>query len=176
MRVASKINLSNVVVMTSLGAPHAAEEALRSDCASAVVATGFIYVIGPLEGAQKVGPTTDPKGRLATLQTGCPHELVLHVALRVPFEEAHEVEGRAHRLLARCCARNDWFDTTPAAAMSAVLTAAKPSPERVLPCQAELAEALPIFSFQRVGGLSSTAPEAARPPFWQLCWAMLGMQ
>ena len=44
--VSAKINASNVVVMTSLGVPHAAEEALRSVCASAVVAMGELVIDG----------------------------------------------------------------------------------------------------------------------------------
>ena len=83
----------------------------------------FIYVIGPLEGAQKVGLTTDPKARLATLQTGCPQELVIHVAVRVPFGEAHAVERRAHRLLEQSKVKNEWFDITPEGGIAAVLAA-----------------------------------------------------
>ncbi len=41
--------------------------------------TRFIYVIGPAIGLQKVGLATDPKARLATLQTACPFDLFLHL-------------------------------------------------------------------------------------------------
>ena len=133
----------------------------------------FIYVIGPLEGAQKVGLTTDPKGRLATLQTGCPHELVLHVAVRVPFDEAHAVERRAHRLLARCCARNEWFDTTPAAAMNAVLAAAKPIPAASSSARPAVIDALPLFSFERAEQPSTPTPNTARQSLWRGCRAAL---
>ncbi len=74
----------------------------------------FIYVIGPLDGAQKVKLAINPEGRLARLQTGCPHELVLQVAFRLLFDEALSIERRTHRLLERCYAREEWFDTTPA--------------------------------------------------------------
>ncbi len=86
----------------------------------------FIYVIGPLEGAQKVGLTTDLKSRLAALQTACSQDLVLHVAVRVPFDEAHVIERRAHRMLVQTHVKNEWFDTTPARAISAVLQAGRP--------------------------------------------------
>ncbi len=86
----------------------------------------YIYVIGPSQGLQKVGIATDPKQRLATLQTAVPFDLHLHLAVAVPFHEAHAIERRAHRLLARSCVRNEWFETTPAEAIAAVQTATAP--------------------------------------------------
>ena len=109
----------------------------------------FIYVIGPLEGAQKVGLTTDPKARLATLQTGCPQELVIHVAVRVPFGEAHVVERRAHRMLERSRVKNEWFDLKPNDAIEAVLEATKAVEVSLpLPCPSSL-EGLPLFAFRQ---------------------------
>ncbi len=83
----------------------------------------YVYVIGPLVGLQKVGIATDPRQRLATLQTACPFDLSLHLAVAVPFGEAHAIERRAHRLLARSCVRNEWFETTAKEAIAAVQTA-----------------------------------------------------
>ena len=88
--------------------------------------TRYVYVIGPETGLQKVGLATDPRARLAALQTASAHDLLLHVAVPVPFGEGHAAERRAHRALARCCVRNEWFDTTPAEAMAAVRSAAAP--------------------------------------------------
>ena len=132
--------------------------------------TRYVYVIGPETGLQKVGLATDPKARLAALQTASAHDLVLHVAVPVPFGEGHAVERRAHRALARCCVRNEWFDTTPAEAMAAVRSAAAPrmalpeqpgGGERRLgrgehppaklasqPLRAPVHGALPLFEFQ----------------------------
>ena len=86
----------------------------------------FIYVIGPQQGLQKVGLATDPQSRLATLQTASPFDLVMHGAVAVPFREAHSVERRAHRLLARFRVRNEWFETTPAEAVAAIHFASAP--------------------------------------------------
>ncbi len=86
-------------------------------------ANRFVYVIGPPIGLQKVGIATDPKQRLATLQTACPFDLFLHLAVAVPFGEAHVIERAAHRLLARSCVRNEWFEATAAEAIAAVQTA-----------------------------------------------------
>ena len=141
----------------------------------------FIYVIGPLEGAQKVGLTTDPKGRLATLQTGCPNDLVIHVAVRVPFDEAHQIEHRAHRLLERTRVRNEWFEATPAAAMAAVLAAAHPAKIAAPVIRSPSAQALPLFSYTRmsvspspIGVSPSPIGESARRPLWQVFRAALG--
>ena len=84
----------------------------------------YVYVIGPPVGLQKVGIATDPRQRLATLQTACPFDLFLHLAVAVPFGEAHAIERRAHRLLARFCVRNEWFEATREEAICAVQTAA----------------------------------------------------
>ena len=86
-------------------------------------ANRFVYVIGPPVGLQKVGIATDPKQRLATLQTACPFDLFLHLAVAVPFGEAHAIERAAHRLLARSCVRNEWFEATAAEAIQAVQAA-----------------------------------------------------
>ena len=87
-----------------------------------------VYVIGPPVGLQKVGIAPDPKQRLATLQTACSFDLFLHLATAVPFDQAHAIERRAHRILSRSCVRNEWFETTPAEAIKAVQAALAPRP------------------------------------------------
>jgi hypothetical protein len=87
-------------------------------------------VIGPPVGLQKVGIATDPRQRLATLQTACPFDLFLHKAIAVPFAEAPAIERQAHRLLARSCVRNEWFETTATEAIAAVQAAAAPRPAK----------------------------------------------
>ncbi len=93
-------------------------------------ANRFVYVIGPPVGLQKVGLATDPKQRLATLQTACPFDLFLHLAVAVPFAEARAIERTAHRLLARSCVRNEWFETTAKEAIAAVRKAVAGRPAR----------------------------------------------
>jgi len=55
----------------------------------------YVYVIGPIEGLQKVGMATDPRSRLAALQTARPVELLVHAAIAVPFGMAPDVERQA---------------------------------------------------------------------------------
>jgi hypothetical protein len=121
----------------------------------------FVYVIGPASGHQKVGLATDPRSRLATLQTACPFTLVIHAAVPVPFVEAHEVERRAHRALSQCKVLNEWFDTTPEAAVAAVRAAARVSGgDVVVPSDHT---ALPLFAFSG----PRPAPAQSRAPAWR---------
>lgn len=87
----------------------------------------FVYVIGPQQGLQKVGLATDPQTRLAALQTASPFDLHIHVAVQVPFSEAHTIERQARRLLARSRVRSEWFQTSPGEAIAAVHSAAGPA-------------------------------------------------
>jgi hypothetical protein len=93
-------------------------------------AVRYVYVIGPEKGLQKIGMATDPRSRLATLQTASPQDLMIHAAIGVPFGAAPEVESQAHRLLGRMQVKNEWFAITPAEALFAVYTAALPWMER----------------------------------------------
>ncbi len=133
----------------------------------------FVYVIGPVAGLQKVRLATDPRTRLAALQTACPFDLVLHVAVAVPFGEAHAIKRRAHRALARCCVRNEWFDTSPAEAVAAVRAAAEPVPAPLQPLPAEwqprrlpdgTLDVLPLFGFRPAAPMLPL-----RRPLWQAC-------
>jgi hypothetical protein len=107
----------------------------------------FIYVIGPQQGLQKVGLATDPQLRLAALRTASPFDLQIHVAVQVPFAEAHTIERRAHRLLARSRVRSEWFQTSPGEAIAAVHLAAAPSLARAGHQRREVAP-LPLFDFR----------------------------
>ena len=44
----------------------------------------YVYVIGPTRGLQKIGMATDPRSRLAALQTASPVDLLIHAANAVP--------------------------------------------------------------------------------------------
>lgn len=126
----------------------------------------FIYVIGPTAGLQKVGLATDPKTRLAALQTACPFHLMLHASVQVPSGEAHAVERRAHRLLKTAWVRNEWFQATPDEAVAAVQAAAGAI---ALPAK------LPLFDFDATdeGPVSRRLNLKATHPLWSACRAML---
>ena len=105
-----------------------------------------VYVIGPVKGLQKIGIATDPRARLATLQTAVPFDLHLHLAAAVPFDQAHVIERRAHRLLARSCIRNEWFEASPADAIAAVKTAMAPQQAGKAPAEWQARKAAPAVA------------------------------
>lgn len=68
--------------------------------------TSFVYVI-QAKGCSpiKIGTAKDVRARIATLQTGCWHELLL----RHVFPGDHALEAELHRRLASSRLRGEWF-------------------------------------------------------------------
>jgi hypothetical protein len=66
-----------------------------------------IYIIGPNKGPLKVGSATDVRSRLASIQTGHPHKLMLYGSWA--HENAYQVEAEAHRLLSSSRLVGEWF-------------------------------------------------------------------
>lgn len=81
-----------------------------------------VYVISASDQAQKVGIADDPRGRLMGMQTGCPLELKLVLALET--RDALVIEQRVHRLFADHRIRGEWFAVSPVEAIQAVAVAA----------------------------------------------------
>lgn len=78
-----------------------------------------VYVIATNDGLCKIGVSCNPEGRLAQLQTGCPHHL--HIAyVCVVKDQAYEVEGFAHMLLGRQAIGGEWFKCSENEAIEAV--------------------------------------------------------
>lgn len=69
-------------------------------------ADGFTYLIQCGEYV-KIGRSCDVQARLATLQTGCPHDLTLLGSFKVPH--AVDVESALHQIYARFRKRGEWF-------------------------------------------------------------------
>lgn len=85
--------------------------------------TDFIYVITGASGMTKIGVSTDPNARLATLQTGSPERLRL--AFTAPaFGNAYTIEQEAHHILGVHNIGGEWFDVTPDLAIAAIFGAA----------------------------------------------------
>lgn len=78
----------------------------------------YVYVIG-MEGSPlvKIGHSNDPKGRLATLQTGLPATLTMlwHC------EGGGSLERHLHREFKAQRVRGEWFDLTPLGDPAAVV-------------------------------------------------------
>lgn len=82
----------------------------------------FIYVIESANNTVKIGYSSNPEARLATLQTGSGLPLSLNYV--VACGDPGLVEQRAHEVLAKHRLQGEWFDCTPDAAVAAIHMAA----------------------------------------------------
>lgn len=70
---------------------------------------GFLYFIKAKDNLFKIGVTKkSPARRLSTLQTGCPYEIKLHVALY--YDNCREKEREFHKLLAQYRSYGEWYE------------------------------------------------------------------
>lgn len=84
---------------------------------------GYVYV-AKTNGAVKIGISkSDPKKRIASIQTSCPWPVELHRSYRC--NRVRDVESAAHRALSKHRMRGEWFAIDPEQAMSAVELAIK---------------------------------------------------
>jgi predicted GIY-YIG superfamily endonuclease len=80
-----------------------------------------IYLIGSDNSAIKIGYASNIKKRLASLQTGSPHELiVLWEFTGLTETEARKIERAAHEALKAKRLKGEWFDVTLDEAIDAV--------------------------------------------------------
>ncbi len=69
---------------------------------------GWVYILSENTKYYKIGHThSDPKNRIADLQTGNPRELKLLIKIETEFPDA--LEARLHTKFANKCERNEWF-------------------------------------------------------------------
>lgn len=88
---------------------------------------GVVYVVDcPAARASKVGFTTRPQHRLATLQAGCPFDLVLRCEF--PGDRGHEADF--HAALTGDRVRGEWFTTAAVDGLLAELEAIQRERER----------------------------------------------
>lgn len=69
-----------------------------------------LYIIGDTEGRfVKIGIAKEPGARLASLQTGCPHKLIILALFNIPDAK---VEKRLHAYLSPYRLHGEWFEFT----------------------------------------------------------------
>lgn len=83
-----------------------------------------VYVISGTNGLCKIGISTDPETRLATLQTASAVPLKIVYTL-VTDTDPRMIEAEAHRLLDKHRCAGEWFDIPPQVATEAVILAAE---------------------------------------------------
>ncbi len=83
----------------------------------------FVYVIKGAHNLVKIGVSTNPSARLATLRTSSPFPL--HLAfVGVTPGTGYDIEAAAHGMLDPHRCNGEWFDISPELAISAVMGAA----------------------------------------------------
>lgn len=90
---------------------------------SGKVEGAFLYAIGNQQGLVKVGVTTNPRQRLATLQTAYPFPLQL-LGLWATPGDGYDIEERAHSLLDHYRMRGEWFRVGTTTALASIEHAA----------------------------------------------------
>lgn len=70
----------------------------------------FIYVIGPINGPQKIGFAKNPTSRLKQLQTGHPMQLFLHYSDKIPANAIRKLEKLIHKQNSHQCSHGEWFN------------------------------------------------------------------
>lgn len=88
-------------------------------------AQAYVYVIGPVDGPQKIGFADDPKDRLSLFQTGNHARLSVNYSLPLARVDVRRVEQCAHFLLQERRVRGEWFDVSPEEASDAISKAVK---------------------------------------------------
>jgi hypothetical protein len=86
---------------------------------------GFVYVIRGDHNLIKIGVSTNPTARLASLRTASPFpiEFAYVCAVRGPSTEAFALEADAHALLNRQRLNGEWFDIPADMAVAAIAAA-----------------------------------------------------
>lgn len=87
-------------------------------------ASDFVYVITDEHGMSKIGFSSDPRARLAMLQTASAHPLRLMSVIPMG-RHAYAVEQEAHAMLDTHRVTGEWFNVSPNVATAAVYGAAE---------------------------------------------------
>jgi hypothetical protein len=96
----------------------------RTRAASGEPMTGsFVYVVRGDHNLVKIGVTTNPRARLASLRTGSAFPIDFSYIAVTPGEAA-PIERAAHALLDRHRLNGEWFDVAPELAVAALNGAA----------------------------------------------------
>ncbi|WP_439398719.1 GIY-YIG nuclease family protein [Bradyrhizobium sp. PMVTL-01] len=127
----------------------------------------FVYVIKGVGNHHKIGVSTDPIARLATLQTGS-HEPLDFAYIGVTSGTGFSIERAAHDLLAAYRASGEWFAVPASIATGAVIEAAGRVGEPIQQVPPQLVPTIIQMASQ---------PEAPAPrrvhPFWKWALAIL---
>lgn len=133
--------------------------ATRPTARSEAPSGGFVYVIRSDANVVKIGFSSNPINRIASLRTGSSYPLDFAFVGVTPGTGA-EIEREAHRLLARHRLEGEWFDVTPEMATAAVMGAAAKIGHKLHPVAPnQVGQIIAIASgVEKMPGMVSDAP------------------
>jgi hypothetical protein len=108
----------------SFGREDLGRGAGRSGRPAEPVTGSFVYVIRGDHNMTKIGITTNPTARIASLRTGSAFPIDYAFIGAVEGDNGPPIEAQAHQSLARHRCSGEWFDVPPETATLAVLGAA----------------------------------------------------
>jgi hypothetical protein len=98
---------------------------VRQRQAAEPVTGAFVYVIRGDHNMTKIGVTTNPSARIASLRTASPFPLEFAFIGAMPDNDGYVLEKAAHAALARFRCNGEWFDISPENAIATIIEAGK---------------------------------------------------
>jgi Meiotically Up-regulated Gene 113 (MUG113) protein len=127
----------------------------------------FVYVIRGDHNMSKVGVTTNPAARLASLRTASAFPIGYSFIAVTPGT-GYDIEAGAHAMLASHRCNGEWFDVAPEIAVAAIAGAAHKLGQPILPVTAEIANRILQIAANGSGPSSNTYLFDGLP--WWLRW------
>jgi hypothetical protein len=115
---------------------------------------GFVYVVRGDHNLIKVGVTTNPRARLASLRTGSAFPIEYAYIAVTPGDSGAEIESAAQTLLEKHRCNGEWFDGQPEMAVAALAGAAHKLGHPLLPVTLETSDQ--ILRIASAGGQDSS--------------------
>jgi hypothetical protein len=101
---------------------------------------GFIYVVRGDHNMVKIGVTTNPQARLASLRTGSAFPIKYTYLAVTSGDSGAAIEGAAHQLLDKHRCNGEWFDVQPEMAVAAIAGAAHKLGHPILPVTLDISD------------------------------------
>jgi hypothetical protein len=101
---------------------------------------GFVYVVRGDHNLVKIGITTNPRARLASLRTGSAFPIEYTYLAVTPGDSGAAIEGAAHQLLDKHRCNGEWFDVQPEMAVAAIAGAAHKLGHPILPVTLDISD------------------------------------
>jgi Meiotically Up-regulated Gene 113 (MUG113) protein len=125
----------------------------------------FLYVIRGDHNLVKIGVTTNPQARLASLRTGSAFPIDYSYIAVTPGT-GFDIEAGSHEMLKSHRCSGEWFDIAPEMAVAAIAGAAHKLGQPILPVTAEVADQILAIAANGSGPPSNNTYLFDGLPWW----------